>query len=311
MLFDVFLVLVGAFCLYLGGEWLVRGATRLALHFGMSSLVVGLTVVAFGTSSPELAATLMAAFKGSPEVALGNVLGSNIANLGLILGISALLQPLTAHASFLRREIPFLVLIGVLLLPLAMDGRYGRIDGIFLLSLFAIYLWVLLRKGEAPPLDADDEEAAQKGSLAVQVLLVVGGIAVLLVGAEVLVRGAVSLARAYGLSEQVIGLSLVAVGTSLPELATSVVAAAKGEADIVLGNVVGSNIFNVLLVLATTAVVRPIPVSLDAFGRDMGVGLLLSIAVLPLLVVGQAPRLARFEGGFLLGAYILYLFWIF
>ncbi|MCB1057020.1 MAG: calcium/sodium antiporter, partial [Acidobacteria bacterium] len=269
------------------------------------------TVVAFGTSSPELAATLTAAIKGAPEVALGNVLGSNIANLGLILGISALLQPLVAHADFLRREIPFLVAIGVLLVLLAMNGRYGRADGILLLCLFAGYLWVLLRKGEAPAIDKDEKEAAEKGSLWVQGLLVVGGIAVLVVGADLMVRGAVSLARSFGLSEQVIGLSLVAVGTSLPELATSVVAAAKGEADIVLGNVVGSNIFNVLLVLATTAVIRPVPVSLDAFGRDMGVGLLLSIAVLPLLVVGQAPRLARYEGACLLGAYVLYLVWIF
>lgn len=310
---DFLLVAVGALCLYLGGEGLVRGATQLARTLGLSPLVIGLTVVAFGTSSPELAATLVAVYDGSPQVAVGNVLGSNIANIGLILGASALLQPLLAQASFLRREIPFMVAVGVLIIPMAADGRYGRLDGLFLLALFALFLWVLLRKGEAPPMDleVEDDGGKPKNPVWVQLTMVAVGVALLVVGAKVLITGAVSLARDVGLSEQVIGLSLVALGTSLPELAASLVAASHNEGDLVLGNVVGSNIFNVLLVLGTTAAIHPIPVLLSDFGRDLGVGLLFSIAVLPLLALGHPRRLSKREGAALLLGYAVYMWWIF
>jgi cation:H+ antiporter len=309
---DFLLVAAGALCLYLGGEGLVRGATQLARTLGLSPLVIGLTVVAFGTSSPELAATLVAVFEGSPQVAVGNVLGSNIANIGLILGASALLQPLLAQASFLRREIPFMVAVSVLIIPLAVDGRYGRLDGLFLLALFALFLWVLLRKGEAPPIDLGvEDDGKPKNPVWVQLTMVVVGVALLVVGAKILITGAVSLARGAGLSEQVIGLSLVALGTSLPELAASLVAASHNEGDLVLGNVVGSNIFNVLLVLGTTAVIHPIPVLLSDFGRDLGVGLLFSIAVLPLLALGHPRRMSKREGAALMVGYAVYMWWIF
>ncbi|MDY7095798.1 MAG: calcium/sodium antiporter [Acidobacteriota bacterium] len=309
---DLLLVAVGAVCLYFGGEGLVRGATQLARTLGLSPLVIGLTVVAFGTSSPELAATLVAVFEGSPQVAVGNVLGSNIANVGLILGASALLQPLLAQASFLRREIPFMVAVSVLIIPMAADGHYGRLDGLFLLALFALFLWVLLRKGEAPPMDLEVEDDGKPTKpVWVQLAMVVVGVVLLVVGAKVLITGAVSLARAVGLSEQVIGLSLVALGTSLPELAASLVAASHNEGDLVLGNVVGSNIFNVLLVLGTTVAIHPIPVLLSEFGRDLGVGLLFSIAVLPLLALGHPRRLSKREGTALLLGYVVYMWWIF
>lgn len=302
-------LLVGVALLYGGGETLVRGAAHLARSLGLSSLVIGLTVVAFGTSSPELASSLIAALQGSPDVALGNVLGSNIANIGLILGLSALLRPVLAQSRVVFRELPFMVLTGVLLIPLAWNGRFGRLDGILMLAIFVTYIWILFRTGEAPP--GETEELLREGQQrrGVSVTLVVAGILLLTLGAKLLVTGAVGIARGMGLSEQLIGLTLVALGTSLPELATSLVAASKDEGDLVLGNVIGSNIFNVLFVLALTVIVVPIPVLLSTYGRDLVVALAFAIA--PILFLLRHRRLDRWEGAVLLtgyAAYIVYLF---
>lgn len=320
---DVAFIVLGVGLLYAGGELLVGGATALARRFGVSPLVVGLTVVAFGTSSPELAATLVAAFGGAPEVAIGNVLGSNVANLGLILGAAALFHPLTAGLRFILREVPFMIGACALMLPLAWNGVYGRGDGPLLLTCLIVYLVVLLREARSgrvtPAIEAEfgsefgaRGEAPGAGDLRPawrSLLAVAFGIALLAGGAQVLVEGAVGIARAAGIPERVVGISLVALGTSLPELAAAVVAAMRRESDIVLGNLVGSNFFNVLAILGLTSTITPLPVSADAIFADYWVMMAFCVALLPIL--GVRKRVARVEGAVLLVAYAVYIVWLY
>jgi cation:H+ antiporter len=304
---DLLLVAAGIALLYFGGEALIRGASRLARALGLSPLVIGLTVVAFGTSAPEMAASVSASLRGSGGIALGNVVGSNIANLGLILAVAALVFPLKAQAKVLRRELPVMMGVSGLLIPMALDGAYGRIDGVVLLLLLAAYLWVLFRVREAP--DVEAEYAAEFGtrppSSGRSAALCVLGLALLVAGAESLVRGAVSMARAAGVSEMVIGLTLVAVGTSLPELASSIVAARRREADIVLGNVVGSNIFNVLAVLGAASLARPVEGPLDRTLPDLSV--MLGAGALAWVLLATGSRIERWEGALLLALYGVYI----
>jgi cation:H+ antiporter len=313
MLVNLLLIALGVALLYGGGELLIRGASRLALALGLSPLVIGLTVVAFGTSSPELAATLVASLKGSPELALGNVLGSNIANIGLILGISALVGSLKARGQMVLREVPFMIGVGVLLLALVeWKDDLGLVDAVIFLSLFAAYLFVLFKFDEVPAVEEGViGKAKEGGSTAVNVVMVVTGILVLVGGAESLVRGGVAMALDLGVSERVIGLSMVAVGTSLPELASSLVALARKEADILLGNIIGSNVFNVLLVLAITVLVKPMEVDLAVFGADLWIAIIFSLLVVPLLFFGRRNHLHRVEGLILLAAYGVYVFRLF
>ncbi|MCH9650353.1 MAG: calcium/sodium antiporter [Deltaproteobacteria bacterium] len=311
---DLIYIIVGVALLYYGGENLVQGSVRVASSLGISRLVIGLTVVAFGTSSPELASTLIAIFEGAPDVALGNVLGSNIANIGLILGLSALLKPLVCEPDFVKREIPFMIFVGVLLLPLALGGGFGRLDGLLLLALFCVYLWVLLRSSSEEqvvlPVEVDEGEASDSTTSQFREWMRIAvGIALLVIGAKVLVPGAVGIAQAIGLSEQVIGLTLVAVGTSLPELAASVIAVSHGEGDLILGNVIGSNIFNVLLVLGTTALVHPVEVDFASFRGDLIIAS--AFGLFPLILLGRNRRLGKVEGGLLLLTYLVYAFFLF
>jgi cation:H+ antiporter len=312
VLIDLLLVAVGVALLWVGGESLISGATTLARRLGMSPLVVGLTVVAFGTSAPELAATLAAALQGSPEVAFGNVVGSNIFNVGLILGIAALVFPLAARARFLRREMPFMIATSALLLPLVANGRIGRLEAVLLLALLGGYLWVLLTKDEESARVAEEfaqEYGEVEAPLWASVLRVAVGIGVLVIGAQVLVVGAVAIAREVGLSERVIGLTLVACGTSLPELASSLVAAARREGDIVLGNVVGSNIFNVLAILGTTSLIVPIHIEVGAgTWIDLAVMIAMSLALWPFLHTNR--RLERWEGVLLIAGFATYMAWL-
>jgi cation:H+ antiporter len=311
MLLDIALIAAGVVVLYFGGELLVRGSSALARAVGMSPLVVGLTVVAFGTSSPELAATIAANFKGAPAVALGNVIGSNIANLGLILGAAALVLPLVARARFLRRELPFMVVVSALVWPLAADGVVGRLDALLLLAGIALYLAVLLRKGESP--EVVEEFRAELGDgrprVGRSLGAVAAGIGLLVVGAHLLVEGAVAMARGMGVSEAVIGVSLVAVGTSLPELASSLVAAARRESDIALGNLIGSNVFNVLGILGIAALVQPLAVPFAELRADYWVMMGFSLLIVPFLWTGS--RVGRIEGAILLTAYTGYIVWRF
>ena len=308
--FDVALLTMGVGVLYFGAEWLVRGAARLAGSLGVSPIVVGLTVVSFGTSAPELVVCTVAALGGDTDLAIGNVVGSNLANIGLILGLTAIVRPLEVQARVVWREAPLMLLVTASLYPLAWDLRLSRADGILLLGALVAYLiFVFLSiQDEGPEIlteYSDFMEAsgqAPRESYGPDILWVLLGSACLVLGGYCIVEGAVQVASALGVSQVVIGLTVVAVGTSLPELATSVVAAARSEADIAVGNVIGSNIFNVAAILGTTSVLQAIPVPASVLRREFAAVLLLSLLLLPLLRSGW--RIRRWEGAMLLGAYI-------
>lgn len=302
------LIGLGIVLLYTGGEVLVTSVVRLAAAFRIAPLIIGLTVVAFGTSSPEVAVAVDAALIGEPEIALGNVLGSNIANLGLILALAALVRPVVTHASFLRRDLPFLLAMSVALVPVAWVMGFGRILGLLLLLLLGGYLWVLLRDSRLPELDSEEEvgppapRAALMGTIG-SVL----GIGLLVFGADVLVEAAVDVARGYGISERTIGLTLVAFGTSLPELAGCLVAALHGEGDLVAGNVTGSNIFNTLLVLPAAILIRPMAAGL-ADVVDLAVVAAFTLAA---WFFFRRERLGSGAGVLLLGGYVTYVVYLF
>jgi cation:H+ antiporter len=301
------LMLGGVALLYAGAEALVRGGVTLAARLGMTPLVIGLTVVAFGTSMPEMVVSVGAAAAGSGPIAVGNVVGSNICNIALILGISALIRPMRVQAQVIRFDTPILVGVSLLLVVLLGDDRLGRSEGLLLVSALAAYVIVSVRAARREAAAVQEEFAGgtpRPGySLGFGVGAVLLGLVMLVLGARWFVAGAVALARAAGVSEAVVGLTIVAVGTSLPELATSTVAAARGEGDISVGNVIGSNIFNLLGILGTAALVRPIgPTGMR--GADLGVMLGLSVLLLP--VVWSGLRVNRAEGALLLGLYAGY-----
>jgi len=301
-------VVLGLGGLYLGAEGLVRGSAALALRLGVSPLVIGLTIVAWGTSSPEIVVSVQAALRGSADVAVGNVVGSNICNIALILGLASVLQPLRIQARLLRLDVPLLIGVSLLSGGLLWDGRLGWSGGVLLLGLLGGYtgLNFYLSRKESP-------ELLQEGTATlphplrhpwIEGAIVVLGLGLLVVGGHWFLEGAVTLARWLGLSEAFIGLSVVAVGTSLPELATSVVAALRREADIAVGNVVGSNLFNLLAILGLSAVVRPLQTT-DVQHLDLLVMNALTWVLLPLMWSGH--RIHRGEGLLLLGLYGAYL----
>ncbi len=308
-------VLLAGFVLLIGGaELLVRGAARLATACGISPLVVGLTVVAFGTSSPELAVSVVSAYSGQAGIALGNVVGSNICNVLLILGLSALVAPLVVSRQVVRLEVPIMIGVSLLLVLFALNGVVGRAEGVLLFaSLIAYLIWTVrrsrreLREQGVP---AADPEAGGHAGTVVQVLQILAGLVLLGIGSKWLVDGAVSVATFFGVSDLVIGLTVVAVGTSLPELATSVLASLRGQRDIAVGNVVGSNIFNILSVLGLTAIFAPagVPVPPQALVFDLPVMLAVAVACLPIFLAGY--RIARWEGGLFFGYYLAYTFFI-
>jgi len=304
-------LVVGVVLLYLGGEGLVRGAVAIGRRFEVSPIVIGLTIVSVGTSSPELSATLAGVFQGAPAISFGNVVGSNVANLGLVLGLTALIWPLDVAARFIRREIPFMLGVSAAMFLLIRDDSIGRIEGTILLLGLVLYLRSLFTDKEGPEVEAEFERAYGEGQKSVwgAVLAVAVGIALLVVGAHVLIKGAVGLARSLGVSERVIGLTMVAFGTSLPELASSVAAAIRHEGDLVLGNLIGSNIFNILFILGTTAVIRPIPVESATVWVDLVV--MMGVSILTWLLLRSGHRLARIEGSLLLASYLAYLIYLF
>jgi len=323
------LVLAGLVLLTCGAELLVRGAASLALRLGVSSLAVGLTVVAFGTSMPEMVVSVRAALSGVADIAVGNVVGSNIFNVAVILGLAALICPVPCHANVVRREAPIMVGVTVLLIALAWwgggvtasaDGRpvnwLTRGEGLLLALLIVGYtsLTYVLAKRESAAVVQEFEEglpsvsspaAAQRRSWLRDALLIIAGLVLLILGAQCLVDGAVRIARGLGVSELVIGLTIVAAGTSMPELATSVVAALRRQPDISVGNVVGSNIFNVLAILGVTATIQPLRISAEVLRRDLPFALLLAVLCIPLMYTGR--RLSRLEGVVLLLLYLVYL----
>ncbi len=304
---------LGLTVLVVGAESLVRGASRLAGSVGISPLVIGLTVVAFGTSTPEMAVSVHASLAGTPDIAIGNVIGSNIANVLLILGMSAVIIPLLVSEQVIRQEIPVMIAATVLLIVLALDGRISRIDAGILFTLVIVYtVFLILQSRRSSRVAANTPDAGRPQQSqwdrhwGVQLLLIVVGLAALVLGSRWLVESAVVFARFLGISELVVGLTIVAVGTSLPEVATSALAALRGERDIAIGNVIGSNLFNILAVLGVTGLVSThgIPVAEAARNFDLWVMLAVAVACLPIMLTGR--EIARWEGAVFLGYYAAY-----
>jgi cation:H+ antiporter len=300
----------GLLLLIVGAELLVRGASRLATSFGVSSLVIGLTVVAFGTSAPELAVSVLAARKGQADLAFGNVAGSNIFNVLFILGVAASLAPLVVARQVVRQEVPVMVAVTGLAWLLARNGAVGRGEGLLLVAGLAAYTWLQIVQGRRAARAEAVAPAPARPRRLLAAFVALGGLVLLLLGSRLFVGGAVGLARLLGLSELVIGLTVVSVGTSLPEVATSVLATIRGERDIAVGNVVGSNIFNLLGVLGLSAAVAPpgVPVAPGALAFDVPVMLAAAFACLPIFLTGH--RIARWEGFLFVayyGAYLAYL----
>jgi cation:H+ antiporter len=314
------LLLAGFVTLVGGGELLVRGASGIAAAVGMSPLVVGLTVVAFATSAPELAVTLQAVRDGSPDLAVGNVVGSNIANVLLVLGIAALIGPVVVRSQLVRVDVPVLVVMGVLLLLVSLDGLINRGNGALLFACLVGYVISAILMGRrevrpealvAPPDPPPDEHPDERtpagpGRHVLNAALLVVGVALLVLGADWLVEGATRIANERGVPEMVIGLTVVAVGTSLPELATTVIAALRGQRDLAVGNAVGSSIFNIGAVLGFSALLAPegIPVAESAIRVDIPIMIAVSAALLPVIVTGFEIR--RWEGALFLGLYVAY-----
>ncbi len=307
------LFFVGLAALGLGAELLVRGASRLSLSFGISPLVVGLTVVAFGTSAPEMAVSVGAAFTGKVDVAIGNVVGSNIFNILVILGVSALIVPLAVHVQVIRQEVPVMIAATLAFIVLAIDGELAFVEAALLFAALIAYVSFLVVQSRREGKTAADEFADEMPPPAtwdshwtVQVLLVIAGLALLVVGADWLVDAAVGFARALGVSDLVIGLTIVAAGTSLPEVAASLTAALRGERDIAVGNVVGSNVFNLLGCLGLAGIAAPagLPVAPELLRVDLWVMLAATLACLPVFLYRHEIR--RWQGGLFCAAYVGY-----
>lgn len=302
------LFLLGLALLVVGADLLVKGSARIAVAAGLSPLVIGLTVVAFGTSAPELAVTVTATARGEPDVALGNVVGSNIANVLLILGLSALVSPLIVRRRLVRLDVPILVVASVVVLLLSLDGVIGRGQGAALLAAGIAYTILLVRHARGDR-DADapaDPTRPRRRRVALDAGAVLLGLALLVLGSGWLVQAARAIAEAVGVSELAISLTVVAIGTSLPELATSVVAGIRGQADIAVGNIVGSNLFNLLIVLGAGAAVSPTGIAANpaAVAFDMPVMLAVTIACVPIFYTGRS--ISRWEGALFLAFFVAY-----
>jgi len=310
MIVHVGFLALGAVLLYAGGEGLVRGASTMALRLGMSPFIIGITIVAFATSAPELAVSLQAALAGADDVAIGNVVGSNIANIGLILGICAVLRPVKIEARILALDLPWLLFVSLLLVAFLNDGHISRPAGLVFLAGLGVFLYwniqVARREQEDERVRQEFEGAVPRveESALMDWLFILGGLVALVAGGAAFVRGGVGLATALGVSPALIALTVIAIGTSLPELATSIVASLKGNDDIAVGNVIGSNFFNILGILGITAVLRPLDRG-DITMVDLAAMLMFALLLVPLIMVRQ--RIGRPEGLALLAAYVVYL----
>jgi cation:H+ antiporter len=314
----IFFLLLGLALLVAGAELLVRGASRLALRFGISPLVIGLTVVAFGTSAPELAVSVQSGLAGQSGIAVGNIVGSNIFNVLMVLGLSALITPLVVSQQLVRLDVPLMIGASMLLWIMALDGRIGLFDGLLLTSGIMAYTVFAIQQSrkESAPVQAEyaqelgEGENTWVGRLPVQITLIIGGLALLVLGAHWLVDSAVAIARTLGVSEVIIGLTIVAAGTSLPELATSVVAAMRGEREIAVGNVIGSCLFNLLSIAGIAALVTPggLEVATSLLRFDIPVMVVVALACLPIFAAGHL--IARWEGALFLGYYLAYVLYL-
>lgn len=311
MITSITLLILSLLALYIGASWLVKGSAELATKAKVSPLVTGLTIVAFGTSAPELVVSLNASLTGQGDIAIGNIVGSNIFNIGLILGISSIILPLQAKRQLTRIDIPIMLFATILLTVLFWDGHLGRLEGVFFVigiiayTLFSLYYSRKKEKSKTEEVEVELQE--QLNPWYIDTLFVLGGLGVLIFASQLLVKNAVSIAQAIGVSEAVIGLTIVAAGTSMPELATSIVSAIKRNPDIAIGNVVGSNLFNILAIAGTCTLVHPIE-SVNVNYIDLLVMTGLSVLLLPLVRSGQ--KISRVEGVVLIIIYILYTLWL-
>lgn len=305
----------GLVFLAFGGEILLRGAIGFANALGFSPMLIGLTVVAFATSMPELVVTVTAGIEGVTDVGVGNVVGSNIANILLILGAAAVISPIVAHPRMVLRDATAVVIATFVFVAFAFMGEISLPHGLAMIALLIGYIWYSYRNdtgsnGDTAQSEGITEELEEElehapRSIWVAALLVIGGVASLVLGSELLVRGAVQIARAVGVSETVIGLTLVAFGTSLPELATSIMAAIRGHTEVALGNALGSNLFNILLIIGVLAIVAPFEVADQVLKLDVWIMAAVSIAIIPLVLIGQ--RICRFRGALMLSLYAAYI----
>ena len=296
------LSIIGGFViLTLGAESLVRGASSIALKLGLSPLIIGLTIVAFGTSAPELAVSIKSAVAGNSGIALGNVIGSNIANIGLILGITALIRPIKIESQMVKRDIPIMIAASLLFWGFLLDDGLSFIDGAILSTLLVTYLSYSYFTADKQASD-ETEDVGQRQWLSI--IFIIVGISMLVGGGILFVDGAVALAQSFGISEIIIGLTIVAIGTSMPELVTSIVAALKGQSDIAIGNVVGSNLFNILGILGVTALIHPI-IGSEISPLDWQVMIGLAVMLLPFAYTGL--RIGRREGAILILGYLSYI----
>lgn len=298
-----FLLLAAGFVMLIkGADWFVDGASGIAAKFGIPQLVIGLTIVAMGTSAPEAAVSISAAFNGSADITIGNIVGSNILNVFIILGISSVITTLVVAKSTIKYEIPFMTAITLLLLLLGLDEKIGLIDGIILLAAFALYMLYLFRIAKNNK-EEQDAESENKMGIAKAIIFTIIGLALIVLGSNVTVDAATKIAEAFGVSERFIGLTIVALGTSLPELFTSVSAARKGNADIAIGNIVGSNIFNILFVVGISSVIIPVPF-VNNFIFDTIVAII--AAVMLLVCCLKTKTLKRWAGILMLISYAVY-----
>ena len=349
MLLQSVLFIVGITGVYFGAEWLVKGSSRLSHDLGIKPIVIGLTVVAFGTSTPELAVSLTASIKGSNDIAIGNIVGSNIANIGLILGIASIVLPLKVEKVIMRRELPLMIGISAGLYFMAIDRKIGFIDGLFLFAGiiffigYQVYNTLNSKKEPRSPTSSTDDVLAlvpserfsyqqadssipdkeagpsesiksksqTRKNLLSYIVYIVIGLACLLAGAHILVKSAIFIASSFGISEMVIGMTVVAFGTSVPEMATSVVSALRKEADICVGNVIGSNIFNILMVLGSLALIRPVNVTREALFFEFPAMLLFSVALIPMIMIRGNLKVNRLEGFVLVSGYLAFIFLLF
>ncbi|MBT3216314.1 MAG: calcium/sodium antiporter [Candidatus Marinimicrobia bacterium] len=303
---SIFGLILGAVCLYYGADWIVRGGSNLAHKMGISRLAIGLTIVAFGTSLPELIVSVLAALKDSPSIAIGNVVGSNVANVGLVLGVVALIFPISYRYITIKRDILIYLASCALFIGFIWDGTITRIEGAILFSGLVGYIWLNIKSPHpiVSEVDQDKLDAVLKSFVTLFI-----GMAVLSIGAKVFVDSAVTLAHAIGISEVAIGMSIVALGTSLPELATSIVAALKKEHAISIGNIVGSNLFNILSVIGISAIIKPLTSSTSILSFEIPIMVAFGLVLIPLGIISQP--ISKFNSFLLLSGYVGFIYFLF
>jgi cation:H+ antiporter len=311
MVIAVLLVIAGFACLIFSANWLVNGASALAKKFRVSDLAIGLTIVAFGTSAPEMVVSIIASVEGYPDIVLGNIVGSSNFNLFVILGLSGLILPITVQSSTAWKEIPISLFVAVLLLFLLNDfslsgqSFMGWIDGTIMIALFLLFLYYVYAQMKKDQYMQVTQMVTEQMSAGKILVLILSGLAGLIIGGQLVVSSSVNIANSLGVSEKIIGLTIVAAGTSLPELVTSVVAAVKKNCDIAIGNVIGSNIFNILLILSISSIVKPIAYN-PKFNTDLLILIGGTLFLLTSMLTGQRKKLDRWEAGLLFGFYLIY-----